>query len=521
MKTTASFIAIFIFTISILSTELNAQKLDVSWGTESDLGDKNSTHFPIGWVDGYYYNVRLEYNKMGNNYDAMLEKMSKAMKVVSVVPLKYESSYNVNFEYFHYTDGTIFLFSSTYERSEDAQKVYCETFDLIGKKIKTHQIAKIRLDKKGNYSPLQFSSSRDQSKLVAMHGVGRKKDEPFRHQIITITLDNPSNSQLFEHSIDFSGDEIGIEDLQVDNQGRLVYVIKEVVDKKEPSNSYLVVYKNNSVSDKIALEYEDKVLDNFSIVSDLDDNLKLSGLYLEKEKRKSFYKGFFLTSFSFEENTLKGFHAKPFSSKLIAKFGKRAAKKGEANIRGEYQVEMYPNEKGGGFLVAENLNIYAKSGNVYHNYKEILVVGYSSTGELTHMNLLPKYQVNSYTQPQTSIGFVSFTFAVPYGFLKLMELYTSYSAFVEQGQLYLIFNDEEKNNGVRTQDDVKAMNFPNKEITRLYTVDSEGKLKSKVFFDNKEEGGFFVTSKTYTEEKPYVIGLMKRKTVRYGKLEFN
>ena len=498
-----------------------AQGPTIKWGTESDEGDKKSINFPIGWHDNNYYNLRLDYQIYTNKYEAVLEQMSESMKVISAKKLDYESKATVNFEYMNFDNETIYLYSSTYEGSEDKLVLYREEFNIQGKKTATTNIAKIPLEKKSDYTSFNFSESTDGKTISAFHKQSRKKGDPLFYQIVTFPVSAPENANLFKGQIKYDGYGLTIDHQEVDNEGKVVFVVRTQEDKKGDPLSYLLVYSDNEVSQRIDLEYNNTILDNFSIEKVADGHIKLAGLYLTKEKKKSFYQGFFLCTFDLSAKEIKDFSSTPFTKELISKFGKRAAKKGSANTSGNYHVQIVENNDGSGYVIAESRNIFTNGDKATHVFNEILVANYNQSGELTHLNLIPKAQADSYTRPNTSaLGIVTIYFEPPYAFKKLVELFSSYSAVSEEGVLYIMFNDNDKNDGVKTLDDIKAINSANNEVTRLYSIDGEGKMRSKTLFDNKEKGGFFVTSKSYFKEKPYVVGLMKRKSIRYGTVDF-
>ncbi len=494
-----------------------AQDVKVKWGMESDGGDKKSINEPMGWFEGNYYNLRLDYIIMANKYSVSIEKINADMKVVSIKEVAYESAATVNFEYTRFIDGKVYIFSSQYEGKTDKLKVFYDAFDLNGKKIGGKDLASFSLRARGAYQPMQFSISPDKSTICGVFSESSKKDEPLKFNVISIPTADIDASTSNSQKIIFSGDEIGILKQQIDNKGNVFLLINKKRDKKDDAEVTLYVVDNaGKLSKEQKLEYKNYALGNVDMIAAKDGSIKFAGVYFDKVNRKTFYKGFFLGTFNPSDYTFSKFSTAAFDAKAFSFYGKKAEKKGEANIGGQFLTKIYPSENGvGGFIVAENLSVVYGS-MVSYNYYELLVINYNDDEELDKINFIPKYQYDSYRPPST----MGFTFAVPYGFRKLMEIYTSYSAFVDNGNIYIMFNDDEKNAEAKSMDDVKAMTAPNKAVTMLYTISEDGVKKKKVWFDNKDKDGFFTPSKTYSEGDIKVIGISEKKNMRYGKLSF-
>ena len=509
---------IVLFVLFGISTTTNAQDLKVKWGMESDGGDKKSINEPMGWYEGNYYNLRLDYIIMANKYSVFIEKINADMKVMSIKEVAYESSPTINFEYSRFIDGKIYIFSSQFDGKTDKLKVFYDAFDVNGKKVGGKDLASFALRGRMAYQPMQFSLSPDKKTICGVFSESSKKEEPLKFNVISIPTANIDAASTSSQKIVYSGDEIGILRQQIDNKGNVFLLVNKKRDKKDdPEVTLYIVDNTGKLSKEQKLEYQNYILGNVDMIAAEDGTIKFAGIYFDKVNKKTFYKGFFLGTFNPENFTFSKFSTVAFDSKALSFYGKRAEKKGEASIGGQFMTKIYPAENGkGGFIVAENLSVVHGS-MVSYNFYELLVINYNDDEELGKMNFIPKYQYDAYRPPST----MGVTFAVPYGFRKLMEIYTSYSAFVNDGNLYIMFNDDEKNTEAKSMDDVKAMTAPNKAVTMLFTISDDGVKKKKVWFNNKEKDGFFTPSKTYSEGDIKVIGISEKKNMRYGKLSFN
>jgi hypothetical protein len=508
-----------LFLLLLISLNLAAQDVKVDWGPENDDGDNKAINFPIGWQGDYYYNLRMDYKIMTNKYDAYLEKVDKNMKVVSVKELAYESNVRIKFDYMQAAEGKFYLFSSTFQGSEDKLDLYYNAFDLNGRPVGTEVIAQLPVDKFKNHNIVKYSLSSDKKTLAAVHSYGGFKKDPLYYQAVKINVENPSEAVIINGQLPSPGYSIAIEGQQVNNEGLISMIVVRQNEKKGEEDASLMVIESESNIRNVDVSYQDYILDNFSMIEDKKGDLKLAGVYKSKEKRKSFYEGFFIASFDPASGEISDFHNKPFDSKLIAKYGKKAMKNGNTAVSGKYHTKIYPSQNGGGYVVAENLTIVDGEYRTYY-YGELLILGYNADGEFTFADLIPKFQADRYRPPRTSLVVVAITWDAPLGIKKLMESYTTYHAINHKGNLYLMYNDDEDNANVKNMDDVDRLDNPYKSKTRLIVVGPDGNIDRKALFDNKSIGGYFSSSKCYEEKAPYVVGVKKRKSQRFGILEF-
>jgi|GEM_PF-2897640 len=508
-------------------TSLSSQNLGVDWGIENQDGDKKSISYPFGWKDGFYYNIRMDWKLMSNSYESHLEKVNQDMEVVQVIDIDYSSDYRIHFDFIHLIDDGFFIFSSKFNKDQSEIEIYSSKFNLRGELLERISLQTIQIEHQKNHGIVKYGVSRNGKNLVALHSYGGKKKEDLICHIIYFPIDDLENSQLVKRSFANTGKFIGIEEVLVNDNNVICIILKRLREKNNEPESQLILI-NDKITKEIPLEFDNYFLVNFSLTELVGGNFKLSGFYSDKLKaNKSFYQGVFIADCNINEGKVDNFSSLEFNKKFLSHYSKSDARNGWLKRAGRYHTNFYPSEEKGGYIIAENQLITESSTQEYkyYVYRDLIVIRYDENNQLKFVRMIPKLQAASYRIPRiggnpNSKIETGIEIDVPIGMKRLMEMYTSYSAINYDDKLWLMYNDNEKNEEVREINDVSPLRNAYKAVTRLIVINEDALIKKQLLFNNKEIGGYFANSKTNTKKEPFVIGVKKKNSQRFGKLEF-
>ena len=251
---------------------------------------------------------------------------------------------------------------------------------------------------------------------------------------------------------------------------------------------------------------------------DEEENILASGFYADKPDMAM--NGTFLLKINGETKEPIKMQTKPFSVDLLADLmSERAAAKGRG-LRA-FDLRLLATRSDGGYtMVAEQFfitysdrqqGLYTiRTTTYFHNH--ILVFGFDAEGALMYSSIIPKKQVYSYAtvMPTLGVGPLTVAFSLTDSRTAFAGCYSSFAYMNDGENLFIFYNDNEKNLAINDPKKVKRMSNAKGAIAVMATVNAKGKVTREFLFKNKEaETIFYPRTCLALNEEEVVFACMK------------
>ena len=472
----------------------NAQISPVNWGEEyNKTGGMTAQIYVLDFQDDFYYVVSY---KKDARY---LMKFSLDHELIETSDLILSDVDSLN----HITDifklnGETYIY---YEQFDDKTKIwnlYASKFN-DGKIEEPYQeiLSKNFNDiNKLKWIPnFNIEYSQDSSKILFYNFMNNEKHNDLDIMQL-IVIDNEFNIlweklQLFP----YKDKKLTIEDTRINNEGEVYVNLK--LDRKtfekslvHPNYDYYIAKINQKEYADVLMDFNNEDILPYSSIIHLDEksnSIICAGLY---SKRRIYERqnGVFSYSIDFDLSNEKSYFKEFTSEDLTGLVNDNMAIK-EKGLSKFFNLSNYFTHPNGMFsLIFEE--IYTKSyinSNGYeritYNSDEIIILRFNSEGILNKISKIDKE------------------------FKSKVEDITSYVAFENNGEIYLMFNDKKSKSDRQF---IESSSGKFSRYTDVAKIDKEGELVyQKTLFTNKDVKGEFVPSRI-TQNKNMLLIRTKR-----------
>src|SRR5690606_15227342 len=225
---------------------------------------------------------------------------------------------------------------------------------------------------------------------ISVSFLNRNKKESYTKLInIVVDVNNLENPKLYMDLIQLDKDfEIKISDIAISNNGSIVtsYGVRE--EYGDPYHYALkVMNEKGEFMDPINLKVEEYYLSNIKFVP-YTDYFMLSGYFVVEKEKYNVVTGFFLAKLDPNTNKINNLSSFPYTEEFFTSLGYKISKDGDVNFGGGYDLNIIPDNKGGGYLIADH-SVGSRAS--YHlSSLESIIIPFDKNGDLGDKIILPK-----------------------------------------------------------------------------------------------------------------------------------
>lgn len=506
------FIYFIAFFLLIITT--NAQNLDVKWGTETEIPNKNDVHKVFSGYNNSIYIIRKnDFQRFIPEY--FIEKYDNAsygLQFEAEIKLPKYGKHDVRYEDIMFIGKKLYVFSTYY--SNDENKNFCFASEInqsTGEAGALIKIDEILADKKGNTGYFTLRKSLDDSKLLIFHHDPFEKyaNEKFNFQILDENMKSVEGASI---TLPYLDKKFEISNYTLNKEGTIFLLASiqkenQDVEPGKPWNRFVVLAYTPKSKDlkEYNVEIGEKYVTDITFrFNEPNNSLVVVGFYSDKGTGN--IKGEFLVEIDTEWNKVIRTGTNEFSDVVLSNFlSENKVKKGKEpqNI---IINEVLFTEDGGIIIGAEQSYITtrcssdSKTGrttcvDTYHD-KSVLVSKVSKSGKFEWSSVVPKLQVSG------------------------RSLYGSYYLTRVKDQICVIYNDNPEN--INNQGDKELENFKigKNGIVVLATVDSKGIVNRQVIMTEEEKSKTVLAPKTIIQlnNNEAILFACWGKKMRFGKM---
>ena len=211
-------------------------------------------------------------------------------------------------------------------------------------------------------------------------------------------------------------------------------------------------------------------------------------------KPDTFFIGKF-NSKTFEIETIKEY---PYTEDFFKSLGYKVKKDGEIRFRGQYKLDIFLNDQGGGYFIANHKSYYRSTGIVN---KELLVIPFDSDLGMGDIQVIPRH-LNSYKPLLNGLG---------------------YFAFIREGALNIVYTDNKENLKVKELERARETANPmgGSAAIIIAEIDGNNPVKRSVLSTENKINGYLLPKKCHANESKFVVNIGNRGKVLYGEILFD
>lgn len=519
-----TFIACLLTTASLcLGAIENAfsQTASVTWGPILKEPKRTVTSGIVGKDKTGFFTLRDDYSKVSlfnrNGQAIFLERYDKENKLVFskelVVPVPAKIDGKFKFEGLFYLHGQLVMFSSFLNKDNGRNTAFANKVNTNGEvENKLVEIASFGDAKKGNPGDFAFVLSDDSSKVLVFENLPdeKKENEKFKFKVLDNELNIISDKSI---TLPQRDKDTGLSDWRVDNNGNVYVLLSTLKQREERKNkeqkfTYRIFahYRAEDQTKEYEIKIPNKFITDLTFDMDKNRNLVVAGFYADDKKMRA--SGTFFLRIDHENKTVLNQGVKDFSKDFLGLFmSKTKAKDENAGVANMRLGKLIMREDGGFLMVAEQAYVYvvrSRSSNgvyttTYHYINnDIVFVNINPKGGIDWISRIPKKQhtVNDGAQ------------------------YSSYSVNVMKDKIYLIYNDNTKNVGMKDAKKYKVMAKPKKAVTMLVAMDNTGNFQKQVLFPAREKKTIVRPSFYLQDDKSVIIYSETGRDYRFGSIRF-
>jgi len=481
---------------------VNAQNVKLTWSPEIDLkkkvfisdiihADKSGIYFTTAKSAGMYataFGVKPKFKTVEKLSPTFTPIYSKEVTAFD------DDDYVIN--EMDYAKNNFLIFLNTYSRKEGGSRYYVSSMDMNANVSGSpKEYLNITEDNFAKVANLSISPSYDSTKfLVLAERVQSKKYKKEAEKVI-LTVFNNKGVKEWQKNIEIENKtdgSVNIMQQQIEPNGDIFFLLKEYTTdkiketikdangKKIPGYKFriLKVTGNGATTKYYEVDLGNKYLNSADIkVNMQNNNLICSGFYNDQDNEV--LKGLFYFEIDNSGTVIKK-NTKDFPQDFVEEFKKnRGTKKDKKNnddddlgLSKSFTVDkVYARADGGAYLLAEFYYSYTRcytssSGttcNTYYFHNDILTVNIGSDGTIDWFYRIPKRQ--------TEVN---------------IHKYSSYISTMYKDNLYVLFNDNPKNEDI--EEDEKSANTVKfkKSVCTLQKIDKDKNVTKKELFKNEE-----------------------------------
>jgi len=527
----------------LLSSAILAQSYKVQWGEDMKIkkgsvdmeiihADKDGVYFVEGkmrmksyFVIGATYGTAYKLLKFDRNYSLVYEKEFKR-------ELK-----DRDFHSIQYMNKNLYLFAFDYNKKEKVFTVYGIKVDMATGQASGEMklMGSFQREMKDEAFNFAFKPTEDSTRWMLVGDISNAQ-----HTALSISIFDKELKMLEKSDIKFgfAKNTFDLEDVILTKDNKFVVMGKEFefVETGKKKKKSVRTFKKYSLA-----KYNKDGVRELEVPTEVGDNFTISGKLIAAPDGKFYLAGFYASNV--KKNEIAGVFLNmldPVTGQVIksstqeisgaqlsqgiddgsddddeikeSKKSKQKAKEDDDEIDfGKSFVirDVVYNPQNNGFLILSEVFKFEEYSYVEQNYNsttktwnsrwvtvfsyinsDMLVVNATSDGQISRINYIPKYQVES-------IRSYSGTTGISYGqnpnefFAKGggMPFYSSFTHMLYKDKLYFVFNDSERNGGViNGREKVRMIsNFKKSSAFGLELDLTTGIIKRKSLFSNEDE----------------------------------
>ncbi|MDB5227573.1 MAG: hypothetical protein JWN78_1766 [Bacteroidota bacterium] len=501
----------FFLLLTFVQVVAFAQNIKLTWSPEID--NKKRVYInDIIHTDNtgiYYTTIEKKGGMFGYYKPATFKSVDKISSNFAPVFSKEFTAFDKDFavQDIYYAKNNFLIFLSRHEKKSDETKYYVANMDMNGSVGTAKEYFTANSATFAEAASNSFSYSYDSTKFLILsergyvpyggwgaYRHGNKAQKEDEKEIITVL--NSDGTKAWQKAIVIENKEdrdIYISQQAVAPNGDAFFLLKEYKDdkrretirdesgKKVPGYKYRLLKVSNNGN---TLKYYDINLGNLYLnsadikINTQTNNLICSGFYNDQDNEV--LKGLFYLEIDNTGNIIKK-NNKDFPDDFIAEFKKhKETTKDRKNnpdkddgLSKSFRVDkVYTRPDGGAFLLSEfyySYRVCTTSSNgmttchVHYISNDILVVNIGADGKIDWFHRIPKRQ--------HEVDFYNFS---------------SYVSTVYNNKLYILFNDNPKNED--NEDDEKSANTVRfkKSVCMIHAIDKDEKVTKQELFKNDD-----------------------------------
>lgn len=469
---------VFLFSTLCASAQNPHAKVELS--EESKEPGGTIVYDMIGTYEDAYYLARVKPRRFGSN-DIMLEKYGKDLKMQRIKELNASvDGEELDFNTAYFLKDKLYALGYGEFRDRDQKIAYILEVNPndLSTPGKPREMLVIEDVKNQQFPSFETVISREEE-MVAFVGLPgarsgnfwfNKKKRENVETLVAVFDENMNEVWKSGFQLPYQEKDYSVVGTEVDDEGNLYFLGR--YNNDGPGVTYKIqAFRNNG---KELLEYDvdlgDKLASDCALGLSLDGNLIVTGFYSDNKVGRIAGAFYLLIDPANSAKLIETY--KEFDTETLALFMKqKKAEKGKELDNFTFDRVIMRTD-GGAVLLGEKYYVTQSTttdaqGNTrttytYH-HNEIIVVNINPDGTIEWVTKIPKIQSSG------------------------SSFYLGYSDHVKDENIYLVFNDNEKNLGENAEDKISRYNGK-KSIATLVTIQPDGGWNKTALFDNKEEG---------------------------------
>lgn len=533
--------------------------LDIKWGELYKTRPNQTLTEVFGYDETGYYTYQASPNIMSTDpfvekYDNNFTKTGSALWTAKKSPNKDHKGRII--EGFVMIDGKVVAISSKFWRKEVQRRMYFETLDNQSMQTKndTREFAAYDMDAKmgGKHVPVQMIKSQDESKMAFFTEIPRKIFGIDKSQMFAVNVVNADLSNVWQHTLNLPYNQalFSIKEMVVTNGGDFYLLGFERFAIGRPWGKFRIIHISASgdVQDyPMSLPTSRYITSTHIEESKAGGSLLVFGMYSDKitgytpsafgssTARMYDVKGVFKAEF--KNGGIDQYDKHDFSNNYIVSANTRQERQrtalkflfGTSGETTSYQINkiMY-DESNNMYMFAEQyLKLKKESNNLvgpsttnyYYYYQDVMVIKFDPSGNMVWTKTLEKGQ-----QSMDDGGY-----------------YSSFTARVKDGEVYVMYNDNIKNYEGKRKDVMTygsgvtrkspgsvGIEEPNPMLSTsrgnivvsLWKIDKDGNTSKTKMFEAKENGAILVPKISNDRLDKWIIYSKRNRNERLGEVVF-
>jgi len=466
---------LFILGLFLSIIEVEAQKTELSYGSEGTQSDKTFVSEMIGETSEGIFTLR---KKMKLGVGAILElerydRSSLALLETNEIKFPVKGMY---FQQFVIKDGVIYAFVKNFDSKTKVRTLYLSTLSSKGVvNNKMIELATFNSDNNRKYNDFEISISTDSSKILVAVVPELSKKAIQTAQLVTVNFDGKEKVKT-EFEFDYLDKDFEFKDFLLDSSGNVHLLSKVKLEdltkaKSEKDYEYKIYthFKNTKKLHEYTIEIPNHYVSNIMFKLNNKGKLYCAGFYSSPDDK--LIKGTFNFAINTDSRNIENIKTYEFESNFIRDFTKGKYSFHDKGLKHFVVKDILFKNDGGIILLSEyHYEYYNSEKGMVYNFGEFIIIDYSENGEVNWCKRIPKIQ---------------------YG---LQKNTTSFFYYYSNDILHLIFNDHSSDDsGERT---VAIGGVKN---TTIVTISKDGKFKRSLLFTKKENKFWPLTSMHYTK----------------------
>lgn len=485
MKKSILTLIFLLTTLITLQAQIKPKNVNVKWGPEMKEPARSTITDIIAGDNGQIFTIRTKASGLFN-VKYIIETYNESLKMTSVQDIELiHNGKELAYEFALYSNEKLYVFASFNNQKLKKNRLFAQELDTknLNKKGKMTQIAETDSRSKANDGSFNYEVSKDKSKIAILASAAYEKKAPDKFNAVVLDEDIKI---LWKKSIKLPyPDELyNYEIFRVDNEGNfyvqgILFKDKAKAKRKgKPNYSYLIhSYRDQGeTTNQYKIALKDRFITDLNFKINKRNEIVCAGFYSDKGTYT--IKGTYLIRVNQETGEKEIAKTKEFGKDFLTEvLSDKQLRKGKQELY-EYDLDkLILRDDGGAVLLAEQYYVRVsrstrRSSNgamttdvrYYYYYNDIIVVNINPDGSIEWLTKVPKRQVT-----------------VDDG-----GYFSSFADMITGEKIYLIFNDNPKNLGIKDSRRVYAFNG-RKSVVTLAAISQDGSYEKSLLFSNKDQ----------------------------------